>query len=121
MSVNLVHVGGISRPMTTSLTTTNVTDLLAGDFAVTKEQRAKLASVAIVNVDTSNACRGKLFYNDGSSDYQFWGENMAAGTTAFIDNFPVQLLDGWTLKGQAENANDLVITVILANALGQNG
>lgn len=119
MSVSLNVTGSIELPISQRLSTTNQTDLLTGNNAVTKQMRAKLAAVAIVNEDSS-ARLVTLEYNDGSSDYKIWQKSMAANTAEFITDFPMPFKDStWTLKGTAAAADVVTITVLLSSTPGQ--
>jgi len=115
MSVNLVHSGAIERQVTTALSTDGLTAILTDP--VTKEMNAKVASIAIANVDASNACAVSLYYTDATdTDYLFARYNVAANDTKIIDSLPIVLQGGYTLKAQAATGGDLTITVILAKS-----
>lgn len=115
MSVNLVHTGSIEKQVTTALSDTNLTAILAEP--VTKQMNAKVASIAIANVDASNACAVSLYYTDDTpTDHLFARYNVAANDTKIIDSLPLVLLGGYTLKAQAAAGGDLTITVILAKS-----
>jgi hypothetical protein len=117
MSVDLVHAGRIERQVTTALADTNLTAILSSP--VTKQMNAKVASIAIANVDTSNAIAISLYYNDGTNDYLFARYKVPADDTVIIDSLPIVLNDGWTLKAQAATGAKLTVTVILATLAAQ--
>lgn len=114
MTVSFDQRGILQPPETTSLTTTNATDV----FTPTGKGVYKIALIKVANVDTGNTCRVDLHWYDGSSNRQFYEGQIAAGSTVDVEA-PIRL--GLASEGnepakkivaQAENANDLVVTVI---------
>lgn len=114
MTVSFDQRGILQPPETTSLTTTNATDV----FTPTGKGVYKIALIKVVNIDTSSACRVNLYWYDGSSNRQFYVGLVAADTTVDVEA-PIRL--GLASEGnepakkivaQAQNANDLVVTVI---------
>lgn len=110
--MSLTRYGGLEPPESTTLTTTNATAILTGLTTYTKV----VETITIVNVDTANACECTLRWVDATpTATHFWRGDIAAGETKILDtiHFPV---DGKgkvrSLTAQAENANDLVVTVI---------
>lgn len=109
--------GNIQPPATTTLTTTNETAILTSASSAPYE----VIGVQAVNTDASNACWLKLFWNDGSTSYQFFYESLAASAMLTREVvLPIWLYprasDGSgvakKLMAQAQNANDLVVTVV---------
>lgn len=119
MSVSVDLSGAVQLPVSQLLTTTNQTDLLTGNNAVTRDQRAVLASVAIVNTDSSARLVTLEFY-DGATDYKFYQKSVAATSTEYVTGFPIRLKDGtWTIKATAAAANVVTVTLVLVNQTGQ--
>lgn len=111
MSVNLVHNGTIDGPYRVALDTTNITDVTP---VWTNSDKAKVASIAIANVDTGAAVWCELYYNDGSNDHLFAVYDVPQSSTVILADFPLQMKDGWKLRAKAESANDIVVTAIMA-------
>jgi hypothetical protein len=112
MSVTLNRHGGIEPPESTALTTANETTVLTGLTTYIK----MVEVITVVNSDTSNACECTLYWvSSAPASTRFWRGDIAAGETRVIDNIPV-LVDGKgkvrSISAQAENANDLTVTVI---------
>lgn len=119
MSVTVNVAGAIQFPIAQRLSSTNQTDLLTGNNALTRSMNAKLAAIAVVNEDSSDRLV-TLEYNDGSTDYKFWRKSVVANTTEYITNFPFPLKDNtWTIKATAAAANVITVTLLLATSTGQ--
>lgn len=119
MSVSVDLSGAVQLPVSKLLDTTGATDLLTGNYAVTRETRSVMASAAIVNTDNS-AVVVTLEYNDGASDFAFFRKSVGANSTEYVLGFPIRLKDGdWTIKATAASANVVTVTLVLVNQTGQ--
>lgn len=111
MSINLNRTAGLEEPETTALTTADATVV---HTASTYFKRV-VEAIVLANVDTTNACGVTLYTNDGSTDTVFWIGDVAAGETSVVDTIRI-LTDGnggvRSIKAEAENANDINVTVI---------
>jgi hypothetical protein len=112
MTVTLHTHGGIEPPASTALTTTNETTVLTGLTTYLK----RIEVITIVNSDVSNNCECTLrWVSAAPASTAFWRGDIAAGETKIFDNIPI-IVDGKgtvrSISAQAENANDLTVTVI---------
>jgi len=110
MSLN--RYGGLEPPTSTALTTVDATAILTGITTYIKI----VETIIIANVDLANACECTLrWVNATPTATVFWQGDIPAGTTVIIDNIHMPV-DGKgtvrSLTADAENANDLVVTVI---------
>lgn len=111
MSVTLNHTGSIDGPYRIALSGTSVTDVTT---TWSNADKAKVASIAIANVDTSTTYFCKLYYHDGTNSNLFAVYDVTAQNTVILSDFPLQMKDGWKLQAQAEAADKIVVTAIMA-------
>jgi hypothetical protein len=123
MSVNFGVSGVLLPPTTTTLTTTNATDV----FVPVKTPHTVI-NISVVNVDASNTCTLVLRWHDGTNAYPFYSATIAAAGNVNIDNALPLLLqpdagDGngvaKKITAQAGATNDLVVTVTATQTMPQ--
>lgn len=123
MTVSFQITGNLQSPVTTALDSTSETDV----FEPATTGQYTVIAIAVANVDTSNACRATVRWSDGSTSNVMFTDSVAAGETIMIPVVPIPLFPNATdgngaakkITAQAENADDLVVTVIatLASAV----
>ena len=116
MSVFYPIIGAIQEPTSVALSTTDVTDI----YTLGSTETVRIVGIIVANVDASNACGIKLWYTLGSTDYLIYQGDVAAQSTVTEALAHPLHLDGRKgtrkIRAQAEAADDLTVTVIVAGA-----
>lgn len=110
--ISLFRQGALEPPVTTALSSADPTTI---HTASTKYMQI-VEAIVLANVDTTNACAVTLrWVNATPTAVVFWQGDVAAGETVVIDNIAI-LTDGRglvrSISAEAENADDIVVTVI---------
>lgn len=111
MTVTLNRSGGLESPETTALTTADATTVhtASANYIRVVEQ------IVLANIDTANNCEVTLRWVDATpTALAYWQGDIPANSTVTVD-IPI-LTDGKgkvrSITAEAENANDINVTVI---------
>jgi hypothetical protein len=115
MSVTLNRSGGLEPPETTALTTADATTVHTASAYFVRI----IEAIVLANIDVANACEVTLrWVNATPTATIFWQGDIPAGTTVVIDTIPI-MTDGKgtvrSITAEAENANDINVTVITSH------
>lgn len=119
MSVSLSRVGALEPLETTPLTTADPTTI----HTASSDYRRVIEFILLANIDTANNCEVTLrWLDEAATATVFWQGDITAGETKILE-IPI-VTDGKgtvrSLTADAENANDINVTVISSVQARQN-
>lgn len=119
MSVAALLLGGLQKPISTFLTTTSQTVVFTAQVG-NSNARTIVLSAGLVN-ETGSAATLTLEWNDGTTDRKWFKRSVPANDTVFIDQLPLMLLNGFTIKATASAGNAITITLSIMQDSGALG
>lgn len=103
MSIQGNYIGGLERPEMTRLTTTSATTVKSAQNGQTT-----IGSIGLAN-ETGSAVVVELHYNDGTTDFLYWKEEVPANEAIKIEGLPLRLYVNDVLKATAATSNAITV------------